>query len=182
MPEDEEAITYEYIRKVQRNEQQDARLSKIPPDFYEKARKYIEQKKSLSKRKEGRLEDIEVENAKKVLEEIFNRRETKILQQATLAVRTGIPIQNLTKEEEKFFRQLVELLRFQREKTLNIFTKKSKESKDIEMKKVKFTQEVSEFVGVDLRKYGPFKAGDEGEIPEENAELMIKTGNAKLVE
>ena len=182
MPEEqEETITYEYIRKIQRDEQQqETKLVKLPPDFYEKVLNYIEQKKKMAKKKRDQSSEKEVENVKRVLEEIYNRRETKILQQAIFASRTGIPIQNLTKEEEKFFRQIVDLMKFQREKTLNIFTKNKKE--EVDLKRVKFTQEMPEFVGVDLKKYGPFKEGEEGEIPEENADLMIKSGIAKLVE
>lgn len=182
MPEEEqqEAITFEYIRKVQREEQADAKLSKIPDDFYEKSRKYIEQKKKLAKRNEGSAE-MELPNLQRVLEDVYNRRETKILNQAIFATRTGIPVQNLIKDEEKMFKQLVELLRFQREKTLNILSKKTKEKED-KLVKLKFTQDIPEFVGTDLKKYGPFKVGEEGEIPEDNAELMVKSENAQMVE
>ena len=40
MPEEQEAITYEYIRKIQRVEQHEPKLSKIPDDFYDKAKKF----------------------------------------------------------------------------------------------------------------------------------------------
>jgi len=178
----QEAITYEYIRKIQREEQHDVKLSKISDDFYEKCKKYLDQKVKLLKKKKDRSNELEVENVQRVLEDVFNRRETKVLQQAVFATRTGIPVQNLIKMEEKFFRQLVELLKYQREKTLNILTKKTKEKKERKLQKIKFTQDVPEFVGSDLNKYGPFKAEEEGEIPSENAELMIKSEIAKMVE
>ena len=112
---------------------------------------------------------------------MFNRRETKTLQQAVFATRTGIPVQNLTKNEEKFFRQLVELLKFHRSNTLNILTKKTKEREETKLQKLKFIQDIPEFMGSDLKKYGPFKTGEEGEIPSENAELMVKSEIAKMV-
>jgi DNA replication initiation complex subunit (GINS family) len=183
MPEEkEEAITYEYIRRIQREEQYEPKLSKLSDDFYDKAKKYLEQKKNLAKKKGDRSTEIELENTKRVLEDIFNRRETKILNQAVFSTRTGIPPQNLTKIEEKFFRQLVDLLKYQREKTLNIFTEKTKKKEKVKIQKVKFTQDIAEFVGTDLKKYGPFKEGEEAEIPLENAKLMIKLENAKKVE
>ena len=163
-------------------EQHEVKLSKIPQDFYEKAKKYLDQKKKISKKKPDRSNKLEVENIQRILEDVFNRRETKILQQAVFATRTGIPVQNLSKTEEKFFRQLVELLKYQRQKTLNILTKKIKEKKEkVRLQKLKFTKDIPEFMGSDLKKYGPFKTEEEGEIPEENAELMIKSGNAKKV-
>ncbi|MBL7170246.1 MAG: DNA replication complex GINS family protein [Candidatus Aenigmarchaeota archaeon] len=183
MPEEQEAITFEYIRKIQRAEQHEPKLSKIPSDFYEKAKKYLDQKKKLAKKKSDRSSELELTNIQRLLEDIYNRRETKILQQAVFATRTGIPVQNLTKSEEKLFRQLADSLKFQRQKTLNIFTKKTKEKEEkTKLKKVKFTEDIPEFMGSDLKKYGPFKSGEEGKIPFENAELMIKTGNAEQVE
>ena len=182
MPEEKEAITFEYIRKVQREEQYEVKLSKIPDDFYEKTKKYLEQKQKLAKKKGDRLSEMELINIQRILEDVYNRRETKILNKAILAIRTGIPVENLTKNEEKFFRQLVELLRFHRQKTLNILTKKTKEKKEPKLEKLKFTQDIPAFMGPDLKKYGPFKLGEEGEIPIENAELMVKTGNAQKVE
>ena len=183
MPEDnqQEAITYEYIRKIQREEQNDVKLSKIPDDFYKKVKKYLDQKVKLSNKKRDRSSELEVENIQRVLEDVFNRRETKTLQQAVFATRTGIPVQNLTKNEEKFFRQLVELLKFQRSNTLNILTKKTKEKEETKLQKIIFIQDIPEFMGSDLKKYGPFKIGEEGEIPSENAELMVKSEIAKMV-
>ena len=69
-----------------------------------------------------------------------------------------------------------------REKTLNILTKKTK-GKEVKPKlqKLKFTQDIPEFVGSDLKKYGPFKAGEEVKIPAENAELMVKSEIAEMV-
>ena len=182
MPKEKEAITFEYIRKIQREEQYDVKLSKIPDDFYEKCSKYLEQKRKIAKKKGDRISEMELLNIQRILEDVYNRRETKILNKALLAIRTGIPVENLTKNEEKFFKQIVELLRFYREKTLNILTKKTKEKKEPTLEKLKFIQDIPAFVGSDLKKYGPFKSGEEGKIPKENAELLVKTGNAKKVE
>jgi len=47
---------------------------------------------------------------------------------------------------------------------------------------VKITSDVPEFMGTDLEPYGPFEAGDEASIPEENAEILVNRGNAEVVE
>ncbi len=184
MPEEkEEAITFEYIRKIQRKEQYESKLSEIPDDFYDKAKRYLDQKRRLAEKKKDKMAERELTNIQNLLEDIYNRRETKILQQSVFAARTGIPVQNLNKIEEKFFKQLVDLLKYQREKTLNILRKKTKGTKKKpKLKKVEFKEDIPEFVGSDLKKYGPFKPGDKAEIPAGNAELMIKSGNAKEVE
>lgn len=179
---DEEAITFEYIRKVQREEQYETKLSKIPEDFYEKVRNYIEQKKKLIQKKRDKEGEMEIENIQKLLEEVYNRRETKILNQALISARTGIPPQNLIKNEEKLFNQILDILKFSREKTLKTSPKKIKEKEESGLKRVRFIKEIPEFVGVDLQKYGPYNEGEEAEIPKENAELMVNTGNAEWVE
>jgi DNA replication initiation complex subunit (GINS family) len=172
----EEPITFEFIRKIQREELKEPKLSKIPEDFYEKAKAYLEEKRKLSEKQKDRNASLEVKNAEGLLEDIFNRRETKIMHQAIITTRTDIPPQNLLKQEEEFFETIVNALKGQREMVLNTLFKKTKEEK---FETLKFTEEIPEFVGVDLKKYGPFKEGDEAKIPKENAELFKKVGKAK---
>jgi DNA replication initiation complex subunit (GINS family) len=44
---------------------------------------------------------------------------------------------------------------------------------------VEITSEVPEFMGTDLEAYGPFEEGEEAEIPEDNAEILVNRGNAE---
>jgi DNA replication initiation complex subunit (GINS family) len=46
---------------------------------------------------------------------------------------------------------------------------------------VEITSEVPEFMGTDLEAYGPFEEGEEAEIPEDNAEILVNRGNAEKV-
>jgi DNA replication initiation complex subunit (GINS family) len=46
---------------------------------------------------------------------------------------------------------------------------------------VKITSEVPEFMGTDLEAYGPFNEGEEAEIPEDNAEILVNRGNAEQI-
>jgi len=173
----EEPISFEFIRKIQREEMTEPKLSKIPEDFYQKAKNYLEQKKSIAEKKNDKLESLEVKNVERLLEDIFNRRETKMLNNAIITVRTGIPPQNLIEDEKEFFESAVNMMRSQRERVLNLLFKKTKEIKDFE--KIEFSEDVEEFVGIDLKKYGPFNKGDVADIPIENAKLLIKMKKAK---
>ena len=155
------------------------KLSKIPEDFYQKAKNYLEQKKNIAEKKEDKLSEREIKNVERLLEDIFNRRETKMLNHALITVRTDIPPQNLIKEEEEFFESAVNMLRTQRERVLNLLFKKTKLKQDFE--KIEFKDDVEEFVGVDLNKYGPFKKGDVADVPKDNAKLLIKMKKAKSV-
>ena len=123
----EEPITFEFIRKVQREEQGEARLSKLPEDFYQMAKVYLEQKKKLSIKQKDRLSTFEVKNVERLLEDIFNRRETKIVNHAIITARTDIAPENLFEHEKEFFQAIVDILNSQRERVLNTLLKKSKE-------------------------------------------------------
>jgi len=175
----EEPITFEFIRKIQREEMSEPKLSKIPEDFYQKAKNYLEQKKNIAEKKQDKLSEREIKNVERLLEDIFNRRETKMLNHALITVRTDIPAQNLIQEEKEFFESAVNMLRTQRERVLNLLFKKTKLKQDFE--KIEFKDDVEEFVGVDLRKYGPFKKGDVADVPKDNAKLLIKMKKAKAM-
>lgn len=41
------------------------------------------------------------------------------------------------------------------------------------------TQEVPEFMGVDLNAYGPYEEGDEARVPEKNADVLVEQGKAE---
>jgi len=173
----EEPITFEFIRKIQREEMSEPKLSKIPNDFYQKAKNYLEQKKKIAEKKEDKLTEREIKNVERIMEDIFNRRETKMLNLALITVRTNLPPENLIEDEKEFFESAVNMLRTQRERVLSLLFKKTKLKQDIE--KIEFKEDVEEFVGIDLNKYGPFKKGDVADIPKDNAKLLIKMKKAK---
>ena len=125
MPE-EETITFEFIRKIHREEQREAKLTRIPEDFYEKARLYLEEKRKLAEKQKDKGASFEVRNVERLIEDIYNRRETKMIHLALITARTGIPPQNLLEVEKEFFESLVDMLRKQRERVLNILFKKTK--------------------------------------------------------
>lgn len=47
---------------------------------------------------------------------------------------------------------------------------------------VKIVSQVPEFMGTDLETYGPFEEGEEAQIPEDNAEILVNRGNAEMIE
>jgi hypothetical protein len=59
----------------------------------------------------------------------------------------------------------------------NTFTKETITSKEIRekvFKEVKLSQDVPEFIGEDMRSYGPYKKGEIVSIPLRNAEILIR--------
>jgi len=168
-----EPITFELIRKIQREEQRVPKLSKLPEDFYNSLSAYLEQKRAL---KEDRKTALEMKNIELLLEDIFNRRERKVLNFAIIAARTGIPPENLSGEEREFFDKVVDTIKQRRNDNLK---KMLGEKKEEMASLIVFKEDVPEFVALDEKNYGPFKKGDIARLPDENMKLLIDRGFAE---
>jgi len=168
-----EVISFEYLRKVLNEEKKSQNLTKIPEDFYETVRMYIESKKKLAKE---RKDEIELRNIERIVENIFNLRERKIINFAIMAARAGVQPSNLTSEEKQFFQKILDVVN-ERRKILDSI----KSALEGEVKKeidilVVFKQDFPAFVGIDGQTYGPFKKGDIARLPEENRKILVSKG------
>lgn len=169
-----ETITFELIRKIQREEQVEHKLTKLPENFFENVKSYLQQKRKLLEKGDKKIA-LELKNIERLVEDIFNRRERKIVNQAIVTARTSIPPENLTEEEKEFFENLVNSIK-ERRKILDSLLAPPKEEL---VSLVVFKQDVPEFVGSDEKVYGPFKKGDIAKLPEENMKILIEK---KIVE
>jgi DNA replication initiation complex subunit (GINS family) len=168
-----EVISFEYLRKILNEEKKSQNLTKIPDDFYETVRMYIEGKKKLAKEKK---DEIELRNIERIVENIFNLRERKIINFAIMAARAGVQPSNLTSEERQFFQRVFETLKERR-----VILEKIKSALEGEIKKeveilAVFKQDFPAFVGIDGQTYGPFKKGDIAKLPEENRKILVSKG------
>lgn len=57
----------------------------------------------------------------------------------------------------------------------------NKENKTSDLVIVDFKEYIHEFVGTDLKRYGPFRKGELGNIPKDNADMLHRTGKAEIV-
>jgi len=191
-----ELITYETIRNAQRAEKEEE-LQKLPVNFFTSIRNWLAHKEKLK----DITSLLEVENAKKLLEDIINRREKKIVLAALRTMRGELPPSNLTDDERKFFDSVIKVLKSFRDDMNEKFksyaevveekiedAKKSlddlkKEEKKEEIENivvrpngkllVKALVDLPRFVGLDLEVYGPLKAGDIITLPEDVGKLLI---------
>jgi DNA replication initiation complex subunit (GINS family) len=170
---EEQTITYELIRKIQREEQRQPKLTPVPENFFEAVAKYLQQKKQLTL-KDDRKVTLEIKNIERLVEDIFNRRERKILNASIIAARTGMMPENLTSEEKAFFDEITNILKKRRGEMLEK-TLKEKELAPM----IVFKVDVPAFVGIDGNTYGPFKSGDIARIPEENMKVFVEKGMAE---
>jgi DNA replication initiation complex subunit (GINS family) len=174
MAEQTETITFELIRKIQREEQRTPKLTKLPESFYKNVKSYLENKRTASNRRVA----LEAKNAERLVEDIFNRRERKLFNLSIITARTGIAPENLTEEEKVFFESIVDKMKERRAKIIDKILEKAAGKKETETLVV-FSEDVPEFVGSDMKTYGPFKKGDISKLPKENMKVMINRGVAK---
>ncbi len=171
----DETITYELIRRIQLEEQRIPKLTRIPENFFKSVDDYVRQKRQMSLR-DDRKNVFELKNLERLVENVYSRREEKILKFALTAAKTNMLPENLLEEEKKFFNSLVESIKRRREENLKrILAAEKKE----EATMVVFKEEVPEFVGSDTKSYGPFRKGDIAKLPEDNMKILVERGIAE---
>jgi DNA replication initiation complex subunit (GINS family) len=105
-------LTFEKIRDLEREERENRKLQKLPPDFLKELADYIDRKKNYIN---GSNDIIELENIKKTARRIFEIREEKVAQHALYTAKTGFPPENLTDEEEALFSIILKEIKRYRE-------------------------------------------------------------------
>jgi len=186
-------ITYETIRNAHRAEKEEE-LQKLQEGFFESVRNWFK----IKEKQKDTTSLLEVENAKKLLEDVINRRQKKIVLAALSTVRGQLPPSGLNDEERKFFDDIVNALKLFK----NYMNEKFRSFDDIaeerieEAKKcveeLKSTEDVSQtivkpngkilvkiladlprFVGSDMQSYGPLRIGDIINLPDAIGKILI---------
>jgi len=202
-------VSYETLFDLLKRERERADLQKLDGNFFKylvdflKEKNQILQKPSLESFEGKRDIEREFDNIKKLLIDLYGKREKKIIGLALDKSRTKSTIVDtsiLLKEEKQFFDALIELFDRYREGTLSnilngnlpFFVEKKEENKKVEInenkeeikkntKLVRFIHAVPKFVGEDLEEYGPFEEEDIANLPIEIVDLLITKGRAEEI-
>ena len=174
-------LNYSKLRNIEQKEKSSPYLTDVGLDFYKEAAQHIreleekieeEKIKNPASKKLILLAD-ELRNTKRVWENIFERREKKIVLAALAAIRGGKAIpENLTREEKIFYESLLNLLKENRKR---IF-----ESHYKEYLIVRVLENIPQFVGSDMKKYSLSKE-DVISLPVEVANILIQRGDAEEI-
>ena len=200
-----EIITYEALYEILRREKYEKELQKIDQNFFPSVIKYLEEKEAIleSQRnkdsvfvKESDKTQKQLENIRKILREIYEKRENKIVQQALISSRFDEKeVTNLLKEEFYFYKHIKEILNKYRKNILeNVLLKKlpelsepQTEKKPIErqdeneIRMIRFLQPIPQFIGDDLIVYGPFESEDLASLPSKIASILISKNKAEEI-
>jgi DNA replication initiation complex subunit (GINS family) len=162
-------ITYETLRKISMQERESNKLSQLPPNFFSDVQAYFSKKSQVKTE-----ESWEFESARQFFQEILDRREAKILMHALYNVRSGLVPENMSESETEFFSKIV--------KCINEFkdVKKSM-TRERQIDTVAILEPLPEFVGLDMKTYGPFSKGDVTTLPKDVAELLVSKKSAEKI-
>ena len=206
--EKEITISYETLFDLLKRERDRADLQKLDENFFKYLVDFLKEKKqnienpSLESFEEKKKLEGQLDNIKKLLIDLYIKREKKIVSLALDKSRTKSTIvddSTLLKEEKQFFGSLIELFDRYREGVLfntlegNLpFVDEKKENKGVEVKEskeavekntklVRFMHAVPKFVGEELEEYGPFEEEDIANLPIKIANLLIEKGRAEEI-
>ena len=205
-------ITYEILFELLRKEKDTADLQKLESTFFNDFVDYLNEKKKMLNKEdalfsydEKKKVEKQIDNARRIIKGIYERREKKILNIALTKSRTKsdvIDTSSFLENEKKFFDEIVKVLDvFRNEVIDNIIDGKQISTSTIEKEKINKTDEnvqnkkkieniklvrflysVPKFVGKELEEYGPFEEEDIANLPGDIADILIGKGRAEEIE
>jgi DNA replication initiation complex subunit (GINS family) len=208
----EVAITYETLYELLRLEKQRDDLQKLDEGFLLDVLNYLrgkqkilddaEQKQDLFSLDEREKTQLQLVNIRKIVRELYERREKKIIDMAVNKSRTKsnlIDTATLLIHERYLFDSIVSVLDGFRTSTLhNVLSLREPALTAVQTipeptsstparpepktpsatKRIKFIQPVDQFVGKELELYGPFQPEQKEQLPTEIANILIEKGSA----
>lgn len=187
-------ITYETLFDIFRNEKKEG-LQLVPESFYADLVAYLKEKAQSDTDKEALAKQLK--NIHKLVRDIYEMRETKIVNLALVSVRGyDIGAAGLLPHEQRLFDSVVSLLKEARKEVLAHLLRgelpggSQPAGPDAEVPGsplaipkgptmlVRFLSHVPKFVGTELEVYGPFEPGDMANLPTEVAEVLIAKNRA----
>jgi len=206
----EVVITYETLFELLKREKERNDLQKLEPSFFSDTITYIKDKKkildarsdSVFAGEERKKTERQLENIYKIIKELYERREKKIISLALDKSRTKsdlIDTTALLKEERVVFDALTSMLDSYRDAILYsllnekmpfmLAAEQKKPKEDFKtalelkhtMKLVRFTDHIPKFVGTELEEYGPFEGEDIANLPAEIADVLVNKGKAEEI-
>jgi DNA replication factor GINS len=167
-------LTYETLRDYVIKEKNSPKLIELPDNFFQDVKAYLENKAKVS---EGKEDLWELDNSKRMLQDLLDSRESKLVKLALVFVRAGVTPGKVMPEENAFFDTLVQSI-----KAFQDARREFVEGKREEMGTIAILEEVPKFIGVDMKEYGPFKKGDVARVPKENSDLLVSKSLAKPIQ
>ncbi|MFH1420874.1 MAG: hypothetical protein ABIG30_02805 [Candidatus Aenigmatarchaeota archaeon] len=187
-------ITFETLRELERAELSQRGLQRLPQNFFEDLKDYLQRKLEKS---DGTLEDKrDIDNIRNTIKRLLELRERKLMDMALVSARTGVPVDGLSGTEQTVFTSIVEQINNYRSDLLGLLEQQKSvadasekpdeaaTSQDISIKNTKIekkyrvVRDTPQFVGPDLKTYELKKDQilSDGDVPKVINDLLLKKG------
>jgi len=196
-------ITYENLYEVLRREKYRTELQKLDSTFYQDVIRYLNEKEAIlasqSKKdsifasKELEKTQIQLKNVRKILKELYEKRESKIIQAALFASRSNMAQDTsmMLQEELSFYTELnktfstykgnilINLLQNQLPSIQKQEQKDLKTPDKTDTIAIRVVKSIPEFVGPDMKTYGPFEVGETIHLDPKIASILVRSKQAE---
>lgn len=166
-------INYADIEGIYITESRFLNLQKLQENFYSEFKEIL---KTADENHKKYLKDL--------FDNIYSLRLKKILMHVIRAQIKDIgKPENILKEEEEIYYKILEIVKEKKEEILSSEIVKEKKEEEIYKKvKVRFLKECPAIVGIDLKKYGPFKKNEIALIIDTQAKIFIENKFAEILD
>ncbi len=165
-------LGYSELRDIQKKEMESSAIVNLPEDFYAVVSDLLAKKSEDAKSSSSLLTIKEYENIKKIILAIQNKREEKIVLMSVRGEKEGI---GLTSEEREMLKELSSIIKKSRETLKSVWDNEESTSR-----RIRIIRDISQYRGLDNSVYGPFRQGEEPNVPNAEAEWLLKAGMAEL--
>jgi len=174
-------MDYNELRRIYRLEKNSTQLVSLESGFYPDLKSFLGEEQSAYREgiKKGNLSKAKSHSElTKLVREVLQLREKKILNKALIVSRTGeFSDTNLTGEEKKTFNCILSVLQEHKAEINGLLGEKKElageKKKESGKVRVKILKDVPAFVSADMKEYGPFSEGGETELPKKTADLLV---------
>lgn len=206
----EVVLTYETIYELLRREKSREELQKLDETFIRDSLQYLKEKQQahddnltkndiFSQSERDKLH-IQLANIRKLLKDLYDIRERKIINMAINKSRTNshiVDTENLQFHEKAMFEAITTVLNQYRGGVLHRLLEtrepdilpvvlplpeEAEEEAPSANKHIKFIDAVDQFAGPELELYGPYQPEDEAELPKELADILVSQGKAAEIQ
>jgi DNA replication initiation complex subunit (GINS family) len=196
-------IVYNHLFDMVRKERSSQELQELPITFYSDAKTFFDelaqQVKADPFSPKGDAARLQLSNGRKLLKQLYEHREQKILQLSQTRCRTGsnlVDTSKLLPTERQLFEQIVSVL-CEARKLNHLLDDEVREATPVHAPppvvvetpvvaegptRIRFIKPMPQFVGKNMEPYGPFEEESVADVPSAVAQLLIRKGVAKQEE
>ncbi|MCL2134462.1 MAG: hypothetical protein FWH37_02750 [Candidatus Bathyarchaeota archaeon] len=178
---------YDELYQVWQYEVTESTLSILSRDFYERVTRYlrkINEENNLTDNKTLKIVLLEKEavNVKRMLGELLWARYKKLVKLTTKTQKLSIDV--LALEEIQIFESFVPFTEAYQKFAKSLLQEQTSKSRQEPRKRItlRFSKDIPQIVGADMKPYGPFIVEDLASLPVQNAKIFVKQNLAVIVD